>query len=67
MDWGPKLMQRWQNTLKEYGALKESERIEMAKKSEKEKHKCNSCAWGSWAGDKFVCTFSHCIKENGWR
>lgn len=51
--------------LLEYYMLKNDEDKEKALKEKKKNHKCNSCVWGSWAGNKFVCVFTHCVKENG--
>jgi hypothetical protein len=53
--------------LYEYAALKADEKKEKILQLKKKEHKCNSCVWGSWTGNKFKCTFSHCVKEDGFK
>lgn len=53
--------------LRDYAALKAEERKEKALKAVKMVHKYNQCVWGSWAGNKFVCMFAHCVKLEGFK
>lgn len=57
----------WNLDIRRLAEIVAEEKRERSLKANKKKHKCNSCPWSSWAGNKFVCMFSHCVKDNGFK
>jgi len=45
-------------------ALKAEKAKEERRLEKINKHKCNTCDFGSWTGMKFYCPFGSCAKES---
>lgn len=42
-------------------------RVPEIQEQKQRKHRCDGCLWGSKAGTKVVCSFSRCVRDNGWQ
>ncbi|MEC0633412.1 hypothetical protein P9D81_01185 [Bacillus haynesii] len=50
--------------LRPYLQDKQEEEREKARESARKTHKCHGCVWGTWVGNKYVCSFGSCVKRN---